>query len=169
MPLAPERVDGSTAGGGRAGDGWPHDLILRDLTARPATAALVAALLASHPHPEQGYRACLGLMRLSKTHGPARMEAACARALHLGAPRYRTVQNILASGTDRIALPDAAAPPPRLPIHPNIRGRAYYTGEETKPCLLTPPSTSRRGCPVAGPGSASPSADLPHAGRGRDV
>src|SRR5256712_393429 len=108
----------------------------------PAPAALVAALLASKPHPEQGYRACLGLMRLSKTHGPARMDAACARALHLGAPSYRTVQNILASGADRIALPDASAASPRLPVHPNIRGRAYYTGEETTPCLLTPPSTN---------------------------
>jgi hypothetical protein len=81
-------------------------------------------------------------MRLSKTYGAARMDAACARALHLGAPRYRTVQNILASGADRIALPDASASSPRLPVHPNIRGRAYYTGEETTPCLLTPPSTN---------------------------
>ena len=54
----------------------------------------------------------------------------------------RTVQNILASGADRIALPDASAPSPRLPVHPNIRGRAYYTGEETTPCWLTPPSTN---------------------------
>ncbi len=127
----------------RAHAEWtPSRLISWAETTGPATAALVAALLASKPHPEQGYRACLGLMRLSKTHGPARMDAACARALHLGAPSYRTVQNILASGADRIALPDASAPPPRLPSHPNIRGRAYYTGEETTPCLLTPPSTN---------------------------
>src|SRR5438309_10657142 len=127
----------------RAHAEWtPSRLISWAETTGPATAALVAALLASQPHPEQGYRACLGLMRLSKTHGPARMDAACARALHLGAPSYRTVQNILASGADRIALPDASAPPPRLPSHPNIRGRAYYTGEETTPCLLTPPSTN---------------------------
>ena len=127
----------------RAQAEWtPSRLISWAETTGPATAALVAALLASKPHPEQGYRACLGLMRLSKTYGAARMDAACARALHLGAPRYRTVQNILASGADRIALPDASAPAPRLPVHPNIRGRAYYTGEETTPCWLTPPSTN---------------------------
>src|SRR5712691_1629244 len=67
-------------------------------TTGPATAEFVAALLASKPHPEQGYRACLGVMRLSKSYGAARVDAACARALHLGAPSYRTVQNILASG-----------------------------------------------------------------------
>jgi transposase len=127
----------------RAQAEWtPSRLINWAETTGPATAALVAALLASKPHPEQGYRACLGLMRLSKTYGAARMDAACVRALHLGAPRYRTVQNILASGADRIALPDASAPAPRLPVHPNIRGRAYYTREETTPCLLTPPSTN---------------------------
>src|SRR5438445_879727 len=127
----------------RAQAEWtPSRLINWAETTGPATAALVAALLASKPHPEQGYRACLGLMRLSKTYGAARMDAACVRALHLGAPRYRTVQNILASGADRIALPDASAPAPRLPVHPNIRGRAYYTREETTPCWLTPPSTN---------------------------
>ena len=126
----------------RAHAEWtPSRLITWAETTGPATAALVAALLASKPHPEQGYRACLGVMRLSKTHGTARVDAACARALHLGAPSYRTVQNILASGADRLALPEAVTPP-RLPSHPNIRGRAYYTGEETTPCLLTPPSTN---------------------------
>ena len=101
----------------RAQAEWtPSRLINWAETTGPATTALVAALLASKPHPEQGYRACLGLMRLSKTYGAARMDAACVRALHLGAPRYRTVQNILASGADRIALPDASAPAPRLPM-----------------------------------------------------
>jgi transposase len=127
----------------RAHAEWtPSRLITWAETTSPATAALVTALLAGKPHPEQGYRACLGLMRLSKTYGAARMDAACARALHLGAPSYRTVRNILASGTDRIALPDAAPAPPDLPVHPNIRGRAYYTGQEPTPCLLTPPSTN---------------------------
>jgi transposase len=126
----------------RAHAEWtPSRLITWAETTGPATAEFVAALLASQPHPEQGYRACLGVMRLSKTYGAARVDAACARALHLGAPSYRTVQNILASGADRIALPDSAAAPPCLPVHPNIRGRAYYTGEEAV-CSLTPPSTN---------------------------
>src|SRR2546426_4317718 len=46
---------------------------------RPQTAALVAAILADRPHPKQGYRACLGILRLAKRYGPARLEAACAR------------------------------------------------------------------------------------------
>jgi len=81
-------------------------------------------------------------MRLSKTYGPARVEAASARATRLGAPSYRTVQNILASGVDRVPLVDAPALAPALPTHPNLRGSAYYySGEETL-CSLTPPSTN---------------------------
>jgi hypothetical protein len=110
-------------------------------TTGPATAELVAVILASKPHPEQGYRACLGVMRLSKTYGGERVEAAAVRALHLGAPSYRTMQNILVSGIDRVPLaPPTAAP--AFPVHPNIRGSAYYTGEEDRLCLLTPPSTN---------------------------
>jgi hypothetical protein len=78
-------------------------------------------------------------MRLGKTYSGPRLEAAAARATHLGAPSYRTVQNILASGADRVPL--AERPAPALPVHPNIRGRAYYTTEETR-CSLTPPSTN---------------------------
>jgi transposase len=106
----------------------------------PATAEVVAAILASKPHPEQGYRACLGIMRLGRRYGPDRLEAAAARATALGAPSYRTVQNILASGADRVPLAEETAVPP-LPLHPNIRGSAYYTAQEAL-CSLTPPSTN---------------------------
>ena len=78
-------------------------------------------------------------MRLSKAAGLARMEAACARALQLSAPSYRTVQNILSSGVDR--LPVETSEPAGLPAHPNIRGSAYYTGEENLQCSPPPPST----------------------------
>ena len=105
----------------------------------PATGRFVAGLLAERAHPEQGYRACLGLMRLGKRHGPARLEAAAARATRLGAPSYRTVQNILASGVDRVPLGEDRVASPPLPGHPNIRGSAYYTRQESL-CLLTPPS-----------------------------
>jgi transposase len=126
----------------RAHAEWtPSRLIAWAETAGPATAALVAAILAAKPHPEQGYRAGLGLMRLGKKHGSARLEAAAARATRLGAPSYRTVQNILASGLDRLPLADGLGSPPPLPVHPNIRGSAYYTREE-RLCLLTPPSTN---------------------------
>ena len=111
-------------------------------TTGPATAELVTAILAAKPHPEQGYRACLGLMRLSKRHGAERMEAACTRARQLGAPSYRTVadhprQRRSIGSRSRTAR----APRRSLPAHANIRGRAYYTREETL-CSLTPPSTN---------------------------
>jgi len=125
----------------RAHAEWtPSRLIAWAETTGPATAALVAAILATKPHPEQGYRACLGIMRLGKRYGPARVDAACTRALHLDAPSYRTVQNILASGVDRVPAERAPAPP--LPAHPNIRGSAYYTQKELALCSLTPPSTN---------------------------
>jgi hypothetical protein len=86
----------------------------------------VSDILASRPHPEQGYRACLGLLRLGKRYGAARLNAACARAVHLGAPRYRTVQNILTTGLDQVP-PDEPAAAPVIPFHANLRGPAYYT------------------------------------------
>jgi transposase len=126
----------------RAHAEWtPSRLITWAETTGPATAALVAAILAAKPHPEQGYRACLGLMRLGKSYGAVRLEAAAGRATRLGAPSYRTVRNILASGLDRLPLADGPASTPPLPVHPNIRGSAYYTGKETL-CSLTPPSTN---------------------------
>jgi transposase len=124
----------------RAQAEWtPSRLIAWAATTGSATAELVTAILVAKPHPEQGYRACLGLMRLGKRYGAARLEAAAARATQLGAPSYRTVQNILVSGVDRVPL--AECPAPSLPVHPNIRGSAYYTREETL-CSLMPPSTN---------------------------
>ena len=126
----------------RAHAEWsPSRLITWAEKTGPTTAELVTTILATKPHPEQGYRACLGLMRLGKRHGAARLEAAAARALQLGAPSYRTVQNILASGVDQLPLLDDIPGAASLPIHPNIRGSAYYTGEEIV-CSLTPPSTN---------------------------
>jgi transposase len=89
------------------------------------TAALVSALLASKPHPEQGYRACLGLMRLGKRYSAARLDAACARALTVGAISYRSVKSILETGLDRqpLAVQGAVL---ALDAHANVRGPAYY-------------------------------------------
>lgn len=95
----------------------------------PHTAQLAEQILAARGHPERGYRACLGVMRLGKKYGAERLEAACARAVALGSPSYRTVRSILDSGADRVPLPGSGAPesePPRLPPHENIRGPKYY-------------------------------------------
>ena len=91
----------------------------------PATGALVAAILESRPHPEQGYRSCLGILRLGRRYGPERLEAAAARALAIRALSYRSVESILKRGLDRSPLPDAApASPTRR--HENVRGATYY-------------------------------------------
>ena len=97
-------------------------------TIGPATEALVAAILADRPHPEQGYRSCLGILRLAKRYGDARLEAACARAGAVRARSYRHVAAILARGLDR--LPDTAPTPDDgaapTPAHGNVRGPGYY-------------------------------------------
>ena len=67
---------------------------VRELLVRVATAELVEAILASRPHPQQGFRACLGILRLGKSFGDQRLEAAARRALHIGARSYRSVHSI---------------------------------------------------------------------------
>jgi transposase len=93
----------------------------------PATAALVEAILASRPHPEQGYRAALGIIRLAGRYGDGRAEAACARALRLRSHSYRSVESILRTGLDRRPLPGDAPQLPPHPAHDNVRGPGYYT------------------------------------------
>jgi transposase len=91
----------------------------------PATGGLVATILESRPHPEQGYRSCLGILRLGRRYGPERLEAAATRALAIRALSYRSVESILKRGLDRQPLPDTApAGPTRR--HPNVRGATYY-------------------------------------------
>ncbi len=89
-----------------------------------ATGAVVRWQMEHRPHPEQGYRACLGLQRLARQYTPARLEAACARAQSIRSPTYRSVSSILQRGLDR--QPVAAAPQSPLPLHENVRGPDYY-------------------------------------------
>jgi transposase len=95
-------------------------------TIGPRTGDVVRYQLESRPHPEQGYRACLGLMRLARHYGKQRLEAACTRAVALGALRYRSVASILKAGLDRQQLPEPAQPELSLPPHGNVRGSTYY-------------------------------------------
>ena len=76
-------------------------------------------------HPEQGFRACLGVVRLRKSYGAERLEAACDRALELGARTYASVKSILDHRLDQRPKPKAAADGTVI-NHPNIRGRRYY-------------------------------------------
>jgi transposase len=93
----------------------------------PATAALVGQIIAGRPHPEQGYRAALGIIRLAGRYGSDRAEAACARALALRSHSYRSVESILRAGLDRRPLPGDAPQLPPHPAHANVRGPGYYT------------------------------------------
>lgn len=82
-------------------------------------------LLTERSHPEHGYRSCLGVFRLAKKYGNERVEAACARALAVGARSYRHVASILKHGLDRAPALDLEPRGPSV-THENIRGRDYY-------------------------------------------
>lgn len=102
------------------------------------TRAVVQWQLENRPHPEQGYRACLGLLNIAKRYGEARLEAACRRALSMGAPTRRRILAILDAKLDQ--HPDlfpAAGPaaPTALRTHVNVRGAEYFRS-------LTNPQTS---------------------------
>lgn len=110
----------------------PSRLIRWAETVGPQTARLVSTLLESRPHPEQGYRSCLRILRLGRQLGAARLEAACQRALVLGTASYRSVRSILDKGLDRLLL--EAPGQPLAPIrHPNLRGAGYYAHERGGP------------------------------------
>jgi transposase len=92
----------------------------------PMTAKLSQAILAERRHPEHGYRSCLGLFRLAKRFGNARVEAACARGLAVGARSYRHVDSILKHGLDREPALDVASRETVSVVHENVRGSDYY-------------------------------------------
>jgi transposase len=96
----------------------------------PATAELFARIMAGKRHPEQGYRSCLGILRLSKQYTSQRVEAAAHRAIALHACSYQSLKSILQNNLDSQAIAPAAEPKPPLD-HPNIRGSEYFdNGEE---------------------------------------
>jgi transposase len=90
-----------------------------------STRAVVEKILASHRHPEQGYRSCLGIMRLGKKYGKDRLEAACRRVLNIPSPRYQHIESILKLGLDQKPLESEQ---PVLPAftHEFVRGAEYY-------------------------------------------
>lgn len=102
---------------------WTHERILREAKAiGDDAAALVEIILRSRPHPEQGFRSCIGILRLVQRYGPERLDAACARALALGTRSYSSVAAILKNAQE------AKAREPDHPglVHENIRGPGYY-------------------------------------------
>lgn len=104
----------------------PQKLIAWGERVGVSTAAVVTWQLERRPHPEIGYRACLGLQRLARQYTAQRLEAACTRALAIRAPTYRSVASILKSGLDRQPCLFEAKTSAPLPEHENVRGPDYY-------------------------------------------
>jgi transposase len=90
----------------------------------PNTEGLIAAVLASRPHPEQGFRSCLGILRSYRGVDPVHVEAVSARALELGALNCKSVASLLAQKRDKAASKDSRAA--TLFDHANLRGPGYY-------------------------------------------
>lgn len=111
----------------------PERLVRWAQQAGPSVAGLIATVMATRVHPQQGFRSCLGIMRLGERYGGERLEAACQRALDVGAASYRSVRSILLVGLDRRQEPVAEPPRAPLPPHENLRGAEYYR-QEAKPC-----------------------------------
>jgi transposase len=91
----------------------------------PQAVALVEAIMASKVHPQQGFKRCLGILRLSKQYPADRLERACARALRFRTLTYNSVAAILKHKLDQQPLP-GDEPQRALPLHENIRGSRYY-------------------------------------------
>ena len=103
---------------------WTHDRIRHEAgNIGSQASALSDLILSSKPHPEQGFRSCVGIIRLVKQYGSDRVEAACARALTLNTRSYTSVATILKNNAEKAASSALDSP---VVIHPNIRGPGYY-------------------------------------------
>ena len=102
----------------------PGRLVAWAQTVGPNCARVMEEILRSKPHPEQGYRSCLGIMRLGKALGAQRVEAACVRALHFSTCSYTSIKSILQSRLE--SQPLEHEPPMASPVHENLRGSPYY-------------------------------------------
>ena len=108
----------------RYADWTPESLRRRAGEIGRSTSALVDIIMRERTHPEQGFRACVGILRFARTYGTERLEAACARALQIGARSYSSVKSILKNDLDR-QRPDPATDGPAI-VHANIRGPTYF-------------------------------------------
>ena len=106
---------------------WPPSrLVAWATTIGPRTAEVVETILSAGAYPVQGYRRCLGILRLGKKYGEARLESACERALALRALSYQSIESILKTGSEKLPLRKKATAPELPLFHDNIRGPGYY-------------------------------------------
>ena len=108
-------------------DWSPQRMIRWASQSGPSTAAVVEEILRTRPHPEQGYRACLGIIRLGKRYSPERLEAASRRALEIRGVSYRSIESILKNGLDQQPRAETQATLSLPQEHVHVRGRTYYT------------------------------------------
>jgi transposase len=94
----------------------------------PSAAKVAAHILQSRRYPEQGFRSCLGLIRLARRYPAERVESACVPALAVNACTYKSVKSILENGLDHQPVDDSTAPAVSI-MHANVRGAAYYAQE----------------------------------------
>jgi transposase len=91
----------------------------------PHTQTLIDTILSSRAHPQQGFRSCMGILRLAKSYGDARLDAACRRASAIGSTSYKSVASILKYNLDQKTLPGQTTTEDAID-HENIRGAKYY-------------------------------------------
>lgn len=103
----------------------PAKMMTEAASIGPAAIALVEAIMKAKPHPEQGFRSCLGIISLVRTYGSERVEAASRRGNDIGATTYGSIKSILQNGLDK-AYANSKAPDGPPIRHANIRGRGYY-------------------------------------------
>jgi transposase len=104
--------------------GWtPERMLAWVANTGPCTRQVGEVILSRYPHPQLGFRSCLGLIRLSESYGAERTEAACGKALAMHSANYKTVKTILVNNVDKLPDKPMEAPPVE---HQNIRGAEYY-------------------------------------------
>jgi transposase len=108
----------------RYADRTPASLIERAARMGTNVQILVERMMSDRRHPEQGYRSAMGILSLGRGYGPARLDAACDRALAIEAITYASVLSILKSGLDQAS--PVTEPNRPTPSHGNIRGAVYY-------------------------------------------
>ena len=105
-------------------DWTPQRIIARAARVGPNVATFAEVVMHERKHPEQGYRSCLGVIRLADKFGAARLDAACRRALEINARSYSSLQSILKNGLE--SKPRTRATEEPAITHPNIRGADYF-------------------------------------------
>ena len=108
----------------RHADWTPARVLTQAVKLGPSVTAFCEMIMADRPHPEQGFRTCLGILALARSYDANRLDAACRRGLTIRARSVTSIKSILQSGLDRAFFDDPVEGSPLQ--HANIRGQGYY-------------------------------------------